>query len=112
MVTINRTYEERRQMNLKIVQIIDEAIEEWSKKGLTFFKNRYADPSDPDNWIYSNKKERNMVFNGELTTKDFVEGKAVFKVMDQKYFDWAMDVCKKTEKKLGLEVVLEELYGL
>jgi len=110
MVKVDNSYKTLMDLNIKIAQIIDETIKDYSGKKLTFFKNKYADPISPDNWIFSDKKQKYMIFNGELRSTDYADKVARFKVMDKKYFDWVMSVSEKVEKKLGLEVLLEELY--
>jgi len=110
MVDIDKTQTELKQKNLEISDIIDETIADYQGTGLTFYRNEWANPDNPDNWLFSDKNQDNMIFNGELRTKDYRGGRAVLKVIDPSYFDWAMDVATKIETKLGLNVTLEELY--
>ncbi|MCG2718070.1 MAG: hypothetical protein L6408_04450 [Nanoarchaeota archaeon] len=51
-----------------------------------------------------------MVFDGQLSGRDIQMNQTHFKLWDEDYFDWAMDVSKKVEKKTGLEVILETQY--
>lgn len=111
MVKVDTTYEETKKNNLKIADIIDETIEEWGGKNLlTFFKHKNSDPNEPYNRIYSDKNQGNKIFEGKLHEVDCASGKARFNVLDKAYFDWAMEVSKKTEERLGLEVTLKKLY--
>lgn len=111
MVNVTNVFDEISQKNVDISQIIDEMIDQYKGKGLTFYKNQYADPASPDNWIFSDKDGNDMVFNGELQRKDYEKDMAKFIVMDQKYFDWALEVSEKVEDKLSLEVELETFYN-
>lgn len=108
MVRIDRSHAERKQKNLEISQIIDEIMTDYEE--LTFFRNEYAEPSNPDNWLYSDEDRDKMVFNGELKMEHYLMRQSTLLVMDPMYFDWAMDVAEKIEERLGLDVTLKEIY--
>ncbi len=101
-----------KDINLGISKIINETIKEYSEKGLKFFKSKYETPSNPYNWIFQDKKQKKIVFNGYFRRMDLDEGVAKFKVHNKKYLDFAQNVSKKVEDRLDLKVNMTyiELY--
>jgi len=106
------TAKKLKDINLGISKIINETIEEYNKKGLKFFKSRYETPLDPYNWVFQDKKQKKIVFNGYFRRMDLDKGVANFKVHNKEYLDFAQNVSKKVEEGLNLKVnlIYLELY--
>lgn len=108
MVQIYHTIKKLKGHRTDISKAIDETIKEYIPKGLEFFKN--PKKSNQYNIIYSDKHKNRIAFDGQISGRDLHMSQLHFKLMDEDYFDWAIDVSKKVEKKTGLEVILETQY--